>query len=96
MKSHLLIAGGGIVGPVAALTMADLLYREAVASGLDKETEAAMVVEMARREALAGLLLQRQAQAEVTDEAVVAMYEARSVESMRVRRSGYDTSCCHM
>lgn len=65
------------------LALTDALYHEAVDDNLALDREAALRIELARREVLADLHLRRIGDDAVTEEAVAAAYEARAVQFSR-------------
>lgn len=65
------------------LVMGQLLYNEAIASGLHDDPEVQKALAMATREVLAGEFLSRKADEAVTDEKLQEMYERRKVQYAR-------------
>lgn len=65
------------------LAMGQLLYEKAIAAGLHEDPKVQAGLAMAAREFLAGIYVNQQGEAAITDEAVQAYYDERSVQFAR-------------
>lgn len=65
------------------LAMGQLLYEQAIAAGLHEDPKVQAGLAMAAREFLAGIYVNQQGEAAITEEAIQAWYDERSVQFAR-------------
>lgn len=71
---------GGYVKMVEQIALGELLYRQALEAGLDKDPEIIKSLRMKEREALAQEMLAKRVRERVTDAAIQAAYDERAVQ----------------